>query len=145
MMLSSLLFLFQLLQAFVSHRPFKARQLAREKEDRAQRREHVPLENRETSTPPPLIVAVSGPKGSGKSTLIKSLVKKYTKQNLPEVVGPITVVISKTRRITLYEVPADLCSMMDVSKIVDLALLVIDAKFGFEMVSIYKWIARQGK
>lgn len=48
----------------------------------------------------------------GKSTLIRGLVKHYTRQNLADVRGPITCVAGKKRRITLVECPSDLCGMM---------------------------------
>ncbi len=70
----------------------------------------------------------------GKTTLIKSLIKRYTKQNLSTPTGPLTVVTSKRRRLTFIESPADsLASMIDVSKIADIVLLMIDGNFGFEM------------
>lgn len=70
----------------------------------------------------------------GKTTLIKSLIKRYTKHNLSSPSGPLTVVTSKRRRLTFIECPADsLASMIDVSKIADIVLLMIDGNFGFEM------------
>lgn len=66
--------------------------------------------------------------------MIKSLIKRYTKQNLSAPNGPLTVVTSKRRRLTFIESPADsLASMIDVSKIADIVLLMIDGNFGFEM------------
>ena len=47
--------------------------------------------------------------------------------------GPITVVTSKVRRITFFECPSDLNAMIDLGKIADLVLLMIDAKVGFQM------------
>jgi ribosome biogenesis protein BMS1 len=44
----------------------------------------------------------------GKTSLIKGLVKHYTKQNLNDPRGPITLVTGKKRRITLLECPPDL-------------------------------------
>ena len=41
------------------------------------------------------MVAVCGPPQVGKSTLIRSLIKHYTRQNLTEIKGPITVVTGK--------------------------------------------------
>ena len=83
---------------------------------------------------PPLVVAVVGPPGVGKTTLIKSLIKRYTKQALSSPTGPLTVVTSKRRRLTFLECPADsLTSMIDVSKIADIVLLMIDGNYGFEM------------
>lgn len=47
--------------------------------------------------------------------------------------GPITVTINKRRRVTLIECPNDLNAMLDLGKVADLALLLVDASFGFEM------------
>ena len=75
-----------------------------------------------------------GPSSCGKSTLIRSLVKIYTGQNLTDTTGPITVVAGRKRRITFFECPNDIHSMTDLSKVADLVLLMIDASYGFEMV-----------
>ena len=89
----------------------------------------------------------------GKSTLIKSLVKHYTRHNLSSVKGPITVVSGKQRRIQLVECgpelnnmarmqlpripgqPADFlgAAQIDAAKFADLVLLLVDGNFGFEM------------
>lgn len=94
--------------------------------DRAHRAEHAPLVDRTPLVAPPVMVVVVGPPGSGKSTLIKSLVKHYTRQSLPEVRGPISLVTGKNRRVTLLECPNDLAAMTDAAKIADLVLLTID-------------------
>jgi len=87
--------------------------------------------------PPPATVVVMGPPGVGKSTLIKTLVKLYTNHTIKTVTGPITLVTGKKKsanaRITLIECPNDVCAMLDLAKVADLVLLMIDAKFGFEM------------
>ncbi len=103
--------------------------------DLVNKRIHVPVRDRlaEVDAPPPVVVAVCGPSGVGKTTLIKSLVKHYTKQNMSSVVGPVTVVASKTRRLTFVECPNELTAMLDVAKVADLVMLLVDAKFGFEM------------
>lgn len=107
--------------------------------DRAQQKEYVPLKDRRrpledsTTASPPSLVVVMGPPGVGKSTLIRSLVKMYTGYNLTSIVGPITVVTGKNRRLTFLECPNDTAAMLDCAKIADLVLLVCDAKFGFEM------------
>lgn len=44
------------------------------------------------SNPPPFIIVVQGPSGVGKTLLIQSLVKSYTKQNVSSIRGPITLV-----------------------------------------------------
>ncbi|KAF2456221.1 hypothetical protein BDY21DRAFT_348262 [Lineolata rhizophorae] len=83
---------------------------------------------------PPIVVGVVGPPGVGKTTLIKSLIRRYAKQTLSSPTGPLTVVTSKRRRLTFVECPSDsLASMMDVAKIVDIVLLMIDGNYGFEM------------
>lgn len=83
---------------------------------------------------PPIVVGVVGPPGVGKTTLIKSLIRRYTKQTLSAPNGPITVVTSKRRRLTFMECPADsLAAMIDVAKVVDIVLLMIDGNYGFEM------------
>jgi ribosome biogenesis protein BMS1 len=83
--------------------------------------------------PPPLVVAVVGPPGSGKSTVIKSLVKRYTRQTLHEIKGPITIVTGKKRRLTFIECGNDMNSMIDVGKVADLVILLINSKLGFQM------------
>eukprot|EP00211_Chloroparvula_japonica_P006077 CAMPEP_0119130032 /NCGR_PEP_ID=MMETSP1310-20130426/7532_1 /TAXON_ID=464262 /ORGANISM="Genus nov. species nov., Strain RCC2339" /LENGTH=349 /DNA_ID=CAMNT_0007120499 /DNA_START=75 /DNA_END=1121 /DNA_ORIENTATION=- len=81
----------------------------------------------------PVLIAVCGPPKSGKSTLIRSIVKHYTKQNIGEVKGPVTMVTGKKRRLTLFECPNDVNSMLDICKVADLVLMLIDGSFGFEM------------
>lgn len=82
---------------------------------------------------PPFVVVVQGSSQSGKSSIIRSLVKHYTKHKVDRVNGPITLRSSRKQRITLMECPNDLCGMMDMSKIADIVLLTIDASLGFEM------------
>ncbi|KDQ11412.1 hypothetical protein BOTBODRAFT_35302 [Botryobasidium botryosum FD-172 SS1] len=118
--------------AFKSGR--RADRQARRTVEKDQTRLHVPLVNRTPDDePPPVIVAVVGPPGVGKTTLIKSLVRRFTKHTLSEVKGPITVVSGKKRRLTFIECNNDLNSMIDIGKIADLVLLMIDGSFGFEM------------
>lgn len=70
----------------------------------------------------------------GKTTLIKSLIRRYTKQTLSSPQGPLTIVTTKKKRLTFFECPSDsLAAMIDVSKIADIVLLMIDGNYGFEM------------
>lgn len=121
-------------KAFAVAAPRKLERQARRTHDVNEKKLHVPMVDRTVDDdPPPVIVAVVGPPGTGKTTLIKSLVKKLTKTTLTEVKGPITVVSGKRRRLTLIEVKNDLNSMIDAAKIADLLLLLVDGNFGLEM------------
>lgn len=71
--------------------------------------------------------------------MIQSLIRYYSKYNVPDPTGPMTVISGKNRRLTFFECQNDLNSMIDCAKVSDLILLVIDAHFGFEMVS-FIWI-----
>ncbi|ORC87090.1 ribosome biogenesis protein BMS1 [Trypanosoma theileri] len=82
---------------------------------------------------PPLLVAVVGPPGVGKSTLIRTMVKFYSGRNVRAVRGPITVVAGRSRRVTFVECPNTLTAMCDIAKVADLVLLMVDGGFGFEM------------
>lgn len=102
--------------------------------DQKEKRLHVPLVDRLPEEAPPLVVGVVGPPQVGKTTLIKSLIRRYTKQTLSNPTGPLTVVTSKRRRLTFLECPAEsLAAMIDIAKVVDIVLLMIDGKYGFEM------------
>ncbi|MCJ1282216.1 Glycoside hydrolase 2 (Mannanase, beta-galactosidase) [Xylographa opegraphella] len=121
-------------KAFAYAAPGRLQKQAARSHDVKEKRLHVPLVDRLPEEAPPIIVAVVGPPGVGKTTLIKSLIKRYTKHSLTSPTGPLTVVTSKRRRLTFIECPADsLASMMDVAKVVDIVLLMIDGNFGFEM------------
>ncbi|KAL4209864.1 DUF663-domain-containing protein [Rhizopus microsporus] len=120
-------------KAFTFQSAGRAEKTARRNFDLGEKKLHVPLVDRTPIEAPPVVIAVVGPPGTGKSTLIRSLVKRYTKHNLNEIKGPITVVSGKKRRLTFVECNNDLNSMIDIAKVVDLVLLMIDASFGFEM------------
>ncbi|KAI8366196.1 hypothetical protein BD560DRAFT_400847 [Blakeslea trispora] len=120
-------------KAFTFQSAGKAEKTVRRNQDIGEKKLHVPLVDRTPLESPPVVIAVVGPPGTGKSTLIRSLVKRYTKHNLNEIKGPITVVSGKKRRLTFIECNNDMNSMVDVAKIADLVLLMIDASFGFEM------------
>ncbi|KAH7647247.1 BMS1 like GTpase involved in ribosome biogenesis [Cryptosporidium bovis] len=104
--------------------------------DIASKREKAPgidKSNVEDDITPPYVVAIQGPPGVGKTTLIRSLVKNYTKYTLSQINGSITLVSSKNRRLTFIECPNDMHGMIDIAKVADLVLLLIDASFSFEM------------
>lgn len=121
-------------KAFAVSAPGKLQRQAARLGEIKERALHVPMVDRTPEDdPPPVIIAVVGPPGTGKTTLIKSLVRHLTKTTLTEVKGPITVVSGKRRRVTFMEVANDLNSMIDAAKIADLVLLLIDGNFGLEM------------
>ncbi|KAL5781216.1 hypothetical protein ACOSP7_006245 [Xanthoceras sorbifolium] len=120
-------------KAFAFTSSVKAKRLQSRAVEKEQRRLHIPTIDRSYGEPPPFVVVVQGPPQVGKSLLIKSLVKHYTKHNVPEVRGPITIVSGKQRRLQFVECPNDINGMIDCAKFADLALLLIDGSYGFEM------------
>ena len=93
----------------------------------------MPEVDRASLEPPPVVVAIVGPPSVGKTTLMQNLIKNYTRQKLSSIKGPVTVVTNKKRRLTIIECNNELSSMIDIAKVADLVLLMIDASFGFEM------------
>ncbi|KAJ4723627.1 ribosome biogenesis protein BMS1-like [Melia azedarach] len=120
-------------KAFAFNSSVKAKRLQSRAVEKEQRRLHIPTIDRSYGEPPPYVIVVQGPPKVGKSLLIKSLIKHYTKHNVPEVRGPITIVSGKQRRLQFVECPNDINGMIDCAKIADLALLLTDGSYGFEM------------
>ncbi|KAL3698605.1 hypothetical protein R1sor_012681 [Riccia sorocarpa] len=120
-------------KAFTFQSSAKAKRLQARSAEKDQRRLHVPVVDRSSGEPPPYIVVVQGPPGVGKTLLIQCLIKHYTKHNLSDVRGPITVVSGKTRRLQFVECANDINAMIDAAKFADLVLLLIDGSYGFEM------------
>ncbi|PIA42098.1 hypothetical protein AQUCO_02100155v1 [Aquilegia coerulea] len=120
-------------KAFAFNSTNKAKRLQARATEKEQRKLHVPTVDRTTGEPAPYVVVVHGPPQVGKSLLIKSLVKHYTRHSLPEVRGPITIVSGKQRRLQFVECPNDINGMIDAAKFADVALLLIDGSYGFEM------------
>ncbi|KAG6003055.1 hypothetical protein E4U21_002408 [Claviceps maximensis] len=120
-------------KAFAFSKPGKLQKAAARSQDIKERRLHVPLVDRLPDEAPPRLVAIVGPPGVGKTTLVKSMVRRYAKETLSDPQGPITVVTSKKQRLTFVECPNQLEAMVDIAKIADIVLLMIDGNFGFEM------------
>ncbi|XP_070995854.1 ribosome biogenesis protein BMS1 homolog [Oncorhynchus clarkii lewisi] len=102
-------------------------------QDLKAKKHHIPLVDRTPLEPPPIVVVVVGPPKVGKSTLIRCLIKNFTRQKLADICGPVTIVSGKKRRLTFIECSNDINTMIDLAKVADLVLMLIDASFGFEM------------
>ena len=82
----------QNVKAFTFKSTVRAARSARRTLDVQTKKHHLPVVDRTPLEPPPVVVAVVGPPRVGKSTLISSLVKNYSRQTLTDVKGPVTVV-----------------------------------------------------
>ncbi|XP_012579368.1 PREDICTED: ribosome biogenesis protein BMS1 homolog [Condylura cristata] len=102
-------------------------------QDLKTKKHHIPVVDRMPLEPPPIVVVVMGPPKVGKSTLIQCLIRNFTRQKLTEIRGPVTIVSGKKRRLTFIECGCDINMMIDLAKVADLVLMLIDASFGFEM------------
>ncbi|KAG8523099.1 Ribosome biogenesis protein BMS1 [Galemys pyrenaicus] len=102
-------------------------------QDLKTKKHHIPVVDRMPLEPPPIVVVVMGPPKVGKSTLIQCLIRNFTRQKLTEIRGPVTIVSGKKRRLTIIECGCDINMMIDLAKVADLVLMLIDASFGFEM------------
>lgn len=120
-------------KAFTFNSAIKAERKFRRRQDIETKKQHIPLVDRTPLEPPPVLVAVVGPPKVGKSLVIQCLIKSYVRQPLTNILGPVTVVSGKKRRITFMECNNDVNSMIDIAKVADLVLLLVDASFGFEM------------
>ncbi|VBB76979.1 Putative Ribosome biogenesis protein BMS1 homolog [Podospora comata] len=120
-------------KAFAFSNPGKLAKQAARSHDIKEKRLHVPQVDRLPDEPPPRLVTIVGPPGVGKTTLLKSLIRRYAKETMSDPVGPITVVTSKKQRLTFIECPNELEAMVDIAKVADIVLLMIDGNFGFEM------------
>eukprot|EP00928_Gymnodinium_smaydae_P096124 TRINITY_DN8426_c0_g1_i1.p1 TRINITY_DN8426_c0_g1~~TRINITY_DN8426_c0_g1_i1.p1 ORF type:complete len:1110 (+),score=354.23 TRINITY_DN8426_c0_g1_i1:59-3388(+) len=101
--------------------------------DKQAQKERAPKVDKTPDVPPPFVVVVQGPPGVGKTTVVKSLVRHYCRQRLLEMRGPITLVSGRQRRLTIIECPQDMSAMLDLAKVADLVLCLIDASYGFEL------------
>ncbi|XP_026748740.2 ribosome biogenesis protein BMS1 homolog [Galleria mellonella] len=120
-------------KAFAIQSAVRAERKFRRREDVIAKKQHIPQVDKTPVESPPIVVAIVGPPRVGKTTLINNLIKSFIKTNVTSTNGPITIVTSKKRRLTLIECNNDINSMIDIAKCADLVLLLCDASFGFEM------------
>ncbi|KAI1775310.1 DUF663-domain-containing protein [Hypoxylon cercidicola] len=120
-------------KAFAFSNPGKLQRAAARSHDIKEKRLHVPLVDRLPEEAPPRLVTIVGPPGVGKTTLLKSLIRRYAKETISDPQGPVTVVTSKKQRLTFLECPNELEAMVDIAKVADIVLLMIDGNYGFEM------------
>lgn len=88
-------------KAFTFNSVVRAERNFRRTKDIQTKKHHIPLVDRTPIEPPPIIVAIVGPPKVGKTTLIQSLVKHFSKQRIPNIHGPVTIVIGKSPHIVL--------------------------------------------
>jgi len=72
-------------KAFAIQKVGKAERRVRRKEDIGEKRARLPKVDRAPVEPPPYVVAVVGPPKVGKSTLLRGLVKNFTKQAMTDI------------------------------------------------------------
>lgn len=120
-------------KAFALNSVIRAERRFRRGQDIQTKKQHIPLVDRAPIEPPPVMIAVVGPPKVGKTTLINCLIKNFTRQPLSDIKGPVTIVSGKKRRLTIMECNNDINCMIDLAKVADLVLLLVDASFGFEM------------
>lgn len=120
-------------KAFTFKSAVKAQKQFLRNQNLEHKKHHIPVVDRTPLEPPPVLIAILGGPQSGKSTLLRSLIRIYTKQRLTSIAGPVTVVSGKKRRVTFVEVNNDINCMIDIAKVADLVLLLIDVTHGIEM------------
>ncbi|XP_026458870.1 ribosome biogenesis protein BMS1 homolog [Papaver somniferum] len=81
----------------------------------------------------PYVIVVHGPPKVGKSLLIDSLINYYTSKNHTNVGKTIITGSGNRRRIQFVECPNNMNGMIDAAKYADAVMLLVDAKYGFEM------------
>lgn len=67
------------------------------------KKHHIPVVDRTPLEPPPVVIVVVGPPKVGKSTLIRCLIKNFTRQKLGVISGPVTIVSGTFGHHTLHE------------------------------------------
>ncbi|TNJ28620.1 Ribosome biogenesis protein BMS1 [Giardia muris] len=119
-------------KAFAVNSVVRARRILQVEANTAQKAAKLPYKHQFGDYPPPDSIAIIGASGVGKTTLVKTLVRCIVGTTLTTVAGPITLVASKTKRLTLFDVPSNLPAVIDAAKMATLVLIVVDATKGLE-------------
>ena len=82
-------------KAYTFKSAVRAARATRRTLDKQSKKHHIPVVDRRPREPPPAVVMVAGPPRVGKSTLISSLIKNYTRQSVVDAKGPVTIVSGK--------------------------------------------------
>ncbi|CAH8851293.1 unnamed protein product [Trichobilharzia szidati] len=120
-------------KAFAVQHTTKASRLVQRTLDHQTKRHHILHSRYVSQVPAPYVVAVVGPPKSGKSTLLRGLLKHFAHLSLGVLKGPVTVVVGKKERFTFIECGCDINSMLDAAKIADVVLLLVNVRAGLEM------------
>ena len=100
-------------RAFSFKSAVRASRQFRRKQDAETKKHHEPTVDRTPLEPPPYIIAVVGPPKVGKTTLINSLLKNFTRQQLSDVKGPVTVVSGRFTMPLIVNLKVKLVRPMD--------------------------------
>ncbi|XP_018651535.1 putative ribosome biogenesis protein BMS1 [Schistosoma mansoni] len=120
-------------KAFAVQHTTKASRLVQRTLDHQTKRHHLLQSKYVSAVSPPYIVAIVGPPKSGKSTLLRGLLRHFAHLSLGVIKGPVTVVVGKKERFTFIECGCEINSMLDAAKIADVVLLLVNVRAGLEM------------
>ncbi|CAH8552818.1 unnamed protein product [Schistosoma guineensis] len=120
-------------KAFAVQHTTKASRLVQRTLDHQTKRHHLLQSKYVSAVSPPYIVAIVGPPKSGKSTLLRGLIKHFAHLSVGVIKGPVTVVVGKKERFTFIECGCEINSMLDAAKIADVVLLLVNVRAGLEM------------
>ncbi|CAH8506067.1 unnamed protein product [Schistosoma turkestanicum] len=120
-------------KAFAVQHTTKASRLVQRTLDHQTKKHHLVQSKYVSAVPPPYVVAIVGPPKSGKSTLLRGLIKHFAHLSLGVLKGPVTVVVGKKERFTFIECGCEINSMLDAAKIADVVLLLVNVRAGLEM------------
>ena len=96
-------------KAFIFSSSRKAQKGRRVAAEKLEKKLHVPVHDRRRRRSRHRSGLSQGPPSCGKTTLVRSLIRHYTKQTVNEIKGPITLTVGKKRRVQIIEAGPSLC------------------------------------